>query len=252
MATLAAPPRRPGVSKRAEHLFYTFYMTALVAVIFAGFAPSFYLRGIAPSAAPLDELRAAMIVHGLMMSAFMLAFPVQAWLAGQRRLKAHVALGKAAFALGVVLLPVAYVTGAGSYHAARPGISDAMAVSFMVLPLFGVVTLGIGLWIAWAKRYEAQTHKRLMIAIACAMTDPAIFRMPIWVQGPEGLLFIQAVMLATLIPLWLWDLITLRRVHKGTLIGSGLFVGVVVLRTLAMPTAAWAAVVHALPLYGVR
>jgi hypothetical protein len=257
MATTApaAPLRRgaarPRVSKRAEHLFFSAYMVALIAVIFAGFAPSFYLRGVAPAPAPLAPLRPDMVVHGILASLFMLAFPVQAILAARRRMKAHILLGNWAFALGAMLVPLGYVTGAGAYHAVRPvPIPREMLEGFLVLPLFGMAFLAIALAVAWRSRFDGQTHKRLMVALACLMADPAIFRLPIWTMGPEGLLFIQALMLATLVPLWLWDVCTIGRIHRGTMIGSGLFAGEVVLRTLAMPTAAWASLIHALPLYG--
>lgn len=226
-------------------------MLALVAVIFAGFAPSFYLRGIAPAVAPLAPLRWDMIVHGILASVFMAAFPAQSWLAASGRIKAHIVLGKWAFRLGAVLVPLGYVAGANAYHAVRPvPIPREMLEPFIAFPLFGCLFLGIALLVAWRRRFDGPTHKRLMVAMACLMADPAIFRLPIVEQGPTGLLVIQALMLGTLLPLWLWDIATFGRVHRGTAIGSAIFAGEVVLRTLVMPTATWAALVHALPLYG--
>lgn len=243
---------RPGSSSRTrEQRFFTGYMLTIIAIIFAGFAPSFYLRGIAPAPAPLAPLRWDMIVHGILASLFMAAFPVQTWLAGRGRIKAHIMLGKWAFALGAVLVPLGYLAGAQAYHAVRPvPIPREMLEPFMAFPLFGSVFLGIALLVAWRRRFDGPTHKRLMVAMACLMADPAIFRLPIVEQGPAGLLIIQILMLATLVPLWIWDIATLGRAHRGTVIGSIIFAGEVALRTLVMPTAAWAAVVHTLPLYG--
>lgn len=245
----AARRHRP---RTREHVFFGGYMVAIVAIIFAGFAPSFYLRGIAPAATPLAPVRWDMAIHGVLASLFMLAFPLQAWLAARGRIQAHITLGKWTFLLGAALVPLGYVIGAGAYHAVRPvPIPREMLEPFMVLPLFASLFLGVALWVAWRRRFDGPTHKRLMVAIACLMADPAIFRLPIVEPGPNGFLAIQALMLATLLPLWLWDLATLGRVHRGTAIGSALFTGEIIVRTLVMPTSAWAALVHALPLYGI-
>ncbi|WP_156256652.1 hypothetical protein [Sandarakinorhabdus oryzae] len=234
-----------------EHLFFTGYMMAALLVIFVGFAPSFYLRGLVPSAAPLAPLRIDTIVHGVLASLFMLAFPLQAMLAATGRIRAHVALGKWAFACGAALVPMAYVVGAQAYHAIRPvPFPREMLEGLVALPLFGSLALGLTLWLAWRRRFDGPAHKRLMVALACQLADPAIFRLPISPLDPMGLLVIQAIMLATLAPLWIWDVATRGRIHRWTLIGSLIFMGEVVARTLVMPASAWATLVHALPLYG--
>lgn len=254
--TMAAGRRKASATpmsgrRRAEHQFFTGYMIAVILVIFAGFAPSFYLRGIVAPPTPLAPLRWDMIVHGVLASLFMIAFPLQAWLAASKRIKAHIAVGKWVFAIGAVLVPLGYVTGAFAYHAVRPvPIPREMMVSFVALPLFASLSLALTLWVCWRCRYDGAVHKRLMVALACQMADPAIFRLPIVTLDPAGLIIIQVIMLATLIPLWMWDLATIGRIHRGTLLGSAIFAGEIVLRTVLMPTAAWSAVVHALPLYG--
>ncbi|MFT3810131.1 MAG: hypothetical protein QM698_09455 [Micropepsaceae bacterium] len=247
----AKPRTKTPGSRRAESVFITAYLTVLIAIIFIGFSPSFYLRGVVEPAAPLAPLRIETIVHAALASVFMIAFPLQGFLAARRRMKAHIRIGRWAFVLGAVLVPIGYVAGAGAYHAVRPvPVPREMMEAFVSLPLFGSAALALALWLGWRSRLDGATHKRLIVTLACMMADPAIFRLPIWTMGPEGLVFIQAVMLATLAPLWIWDLATLRRIHKGTLIGSAVFAGEVVLRTLIMPTEGWTALVHALPLYG--
>lgn len=234
-----------------EHVFFTGYMLILIGLIFAGFAPSFYLRGVITPAAALTPLRPDIVVHGILASLFMLAFPVQAWLAARRRFKAHIRIGNWAFALGASLVPLGYVAGAGAFHAVRPvPIPPEMAAAFVAFPLFGSLFLGLALWGAWRTRFEGATHKRMMVALACQMADPAIFRLRLFELDAGGLIAVQILMLATLMPLFLWDIGKLGRIHRGTLIGSGIFVGEVILRTLVMPTDAWAAFVHALPMYG--
>lgn len=241
--------RRAALS--AESKFFTGYMLCILTVIFVGFAPSYYLRGIAPAAAPLAPLRPDTVIHGALASLFMLAFPFQAWLAARRRFKAHIRVGNWAFLIGALLVPLGYLVGARAYHAARPvPIPSELAEAFMVFPLFGSLSMGLTLWLAWRTRCDGATHKRMMVALACQMADPAIFRLPIFEMNPSGLVATQILMLSTLIPLLLWDVGKLGRIQRGTIIGSTIFVGDIVLRTIVMPTATWTDIVHALPMYG--
>lgn len=249
----AREPKRASPSAGAAHLFFTGYMTIICAIIFLGFAPSFYLRGLAPSAAPLAPLRWDMAAHGVLASLFMLAFPAQSWLAARGRMNAHIAVGKWAFVLGALLVPLGYLVGARAYHAERPvPIPADLVEAFVALPLFGSAFLGLALWLAWRHRFNGAAHKRMMVCIACQMADPAIFRLPIFEMGPAGIAAIQGLMLATLLPLWLWDFATMGRIHRGTVVGSAIFASELCLRTLIMPTGAWAGLVHSLPLYGLR
>lgn len=245
----AAPSRAQ--ARSAENRFYTAYLIALVLLIFAGFAPSFYLRGAVPAPAPLGPLQPLVIAHGVIATLFMLAFPVQGILAAKGKLRQHMALGKMALLLAATMIPLAYVMGAGAYHGHRE-MGDAMVTAFVALPLFGVVTLVLALPIAWATRFDGQTHKRFIVCLACMMADPAIFRLPVLGVQDAGIIGAQTVMILTLVPLWIRDLAVDGKAHKGTLIGSGLFVGIIVTRTLLMPTQAWADLIHALPLFGLR
>lgn len=243
--------RAPRADRRSENRFFTGYVIALTALIFAGFAPTFYLRGIMPAQAALTPLMPLTIAHGIIATLFMAAFPLQGLLAGLGRIRQHMLVGKAALGLAASMIPLGYVMGAASYHG-HPEMDDAFATAFTALPLFGSVTLAIALPLVWFTRFEAQTHKRLIVCLACMMADPAIFRLPLVGARDAGLLIAQLIMVLTLVPLFVRDLVVDGRIHRGTLMGAGLFAAIMVVRTLVMPTAAWAEVVHALPLYGMR
>jgi hypothetical protein len=247
VAADAAPASaQPGRGARAERRFYTGYTLVILAAIVIGFAPSFFLRGLVEPFVPLKPLRPAVLLHGLVTTAWVLLFPLQAWLisAGKRTL--HVQLGKVGFVLGALITVSAYVVAMGLYREpAAPPLTPAMTV---VLPLADVMTLCVLLPLAWVRRRDAQAHKRLMLIIGCLLCGAAIFRLPIWNRGDvAGILVIHVFLLATVLPLWLWDWRTRGKPHRATILGSGILAVDMFGRLAIAQTAAWAAFVRALP-----
>ncbi len=254
VARHGAPDRTHPSSRRAmEHRFFTTYLVALILVIFLGFAPTFYLRGIMPPYAPLRPLRPEVIAHGVLAAAFLLAFPLQAWLIATNRRALHILVGNWAFALGVAMLPLGYVIALTNYHslAGAPLPPPLVPATISSAPLLDVVALATLLWIGWQRRHEAQVHKRLMVMMACGLSDPGISRLPLGLgDGIAGVLLSSALVFATTLPLWGWDLATRRRLHWATVLGSALLGGKLVLRLLIGTTPGWIAFVAMLPGFG--
>jgi hypothetical protein len=65
---------------RAERRFFSGYTLAILLAIVIGFAPSFFLRGLVEPFLPLKPLRPAVLVHAVLTTAWVLLFPLQAWL----------------------------------------------------------------------------------------------------------------------------------------------------------------------------
>src|SRR5690606_10212088 len=144
MGTAAADlPVREAPAKRTERRFFSFYTLALAAIVFAGFAPSFYVRGIVEPYHPLAPLRPEVVLHGFLAGAFMLMFPLQSWLIATNRRALHMKIGNWGFVLGLLMLPVGYVVAAGTYHAVAP-LEDSLGFSaamIMAAPLPDLVVL---------------------------------------------------------------------------------------------------------------
>ena len=248
-ADSVASSAQPGRAARAERRFYTGYTLAILLAIVIGFAPSFFLRGLVEPFAPLKPLRPAVLVHGVVATALILLFPLQAWWISAGRRGLHQQLGRLGFALGAAATVTAYVVAMGLYREpAAPPLTPALNV---VLPLTDAATLCVLLPLAWARRMDAQAHKRLMLVIACLLCGAAIFRLPIWDRsGIAGFVVIHLALFATLLPLWLWDLRTRGRLHRATVLGSGILAIDMFGRLLIAQTAAWAAFVRLLPGFG--
>lgn len=245
----ATRARSSGASKQAEHRFYAYYLTALTVAVVIGFGPSFFARGLVPPFGPLRPLRAIVIVHGLLATSWMLLFPLQAWLISAGRRTLHMQIGKLGFAIAACMVATTYALAIHLYHETPPpGLTPALNVA---LPLTDFFTLLALVPLAWLNRFDMQAHKRLMTVIACLLAGAAIFRVPFFDRGSMGGIFIAHLALyATLIPLWLWDVYALRRLHRATLIGSLILAVDMFGRLLVAPRSAWPAFVTILPGFG--
>lgn len=246
----APVPDAKRIRKGTESRFFSAYMIAIALIIFVGFAPTFFLRNIVPAATPLEPLRYMAIVHGLLATAVVVLFPLQSALiaSGQRQL--HVGLGNWGFFLAAVLAPTIYVAGAFAYHALpADGPLPPMAVAGLSLLPLPIYCLALAL--AWQKRFDAQSHKRLMVLLACFLSSAALVRIPIWPPAPLGLLISQGVWVGLALPMWIWDLWAFRRVHPMTLIFTGCLIIQSLINALVPMTAWWPVIVQSLPGYGV-
>jgi len=103
MATIVEPVADRRASERK---FYSRMAIFLVVVVFLGFAPSFYLRGIVPEyPRPNPTLPPSVIFHGLMFTLWMALLVLQTQLIATRRTETHMKLGKATVLVAIALLP---------------------------------------------------------------------------------------------------------------------------------------------------
>jgi len=240
---VASPAAEPSARKRAERRFFSGYMIAIAAVIFVGFAPSFFLRGIVPSA-PLPPLRETAIIHGVMATALVLIFPLQASLIAYGKRDLHIRLGQVGFVVAALMIPVIYVIGAFAYHRQEASIPPfaVAGLSLLILPLY---TLALAL--AWRFRFDAQSHKRLMILVALLLSSAAVVRLPIWNHPLSSTL----AWIAMIVPLWLWDMTATRRIHRMTLFSTAALIFQGAVNALVLPSMAWQDLVKVIPGYGI-
>jgi uncharacterized membrane protein YozB (DUF420 family) len=228
-----SPPR---TSRSGGGGLYAWVGLAAAVIIFAGFARTFYLRSV--SGAP--PLSALLLVHGIVMTAWVVLFFAQVRLIALGRMALHRRLG--AFGLIVAVL-VLFVGVAATVDAGRRGVSPAMGVApltFMAIPLFDLpvfaVLVGVGLW----KRRRPDIHKRLMLLATLGLLTPGIARIPLAIiqqGGPPVFFGLSFLLVAGCIAI---DTIRSRRVHPAFMWGAALMVFMLPVRLLVSETAAWA------------
>lgn len=114
------------------HYFFCFAAAGLaIAIIFAGFAKTFYLRPFFP-ASPLSD---SLLVHGVVMSLWLALLVAQVMLVAVGRTDLHRRLGRAGLILALLVVGVRIST---AIDAARRSASPAAGVTplmFIAVPL---------------------------------------------------------------------------------------------------------------------
>ncbi len=197
-----------------DRIYYTGMAVACAAIVFAGFAPSFYLRS--GTAAPLSALR---IIHGTVFTAWMVLFAAQTSLIAANRRSLHRRLGifGVALAAAMTVLGVAMALQAVIDNPIRPGRDPR---SFAAVPLFDILFFVPLVILGVRHRRVPETHKRLFLIATISMVGAAAGRFPL--TRIYGLVFPYAIVDALLLTGIVFDLATRRRIHPVYLIGSSL------------------------------
>ena len=244
MATQAV--RKTRQTLWAERAFYLTMMVAIFALVVWGFAPSFYLRGfLTPPASYIDRpdwMRWAFIVHGVLATLWLVLFATQTVLIGRKQLRLHKSIGRSVFPLYFAIIAVGFVVG---FLGARYGFHNVPfdSVTFSALPWLVIIVFALLGWAALNERRDPQRHKRLMLLATIAIADAGVARvtffhgyLPPWMSATVLLL----------IPLLIWDLATLRRIHRTTVMGGLLVASALLLAVPIGMTKPWHAAVGAL------
>lgn len=235
MATLAQ--RRPAAS--ADRWFFTSMALLMLALVFIGFAPSYYLSGILKPPPGLKPATTLVHVHAFLFSAWMLLFVLQTQLVAWRRTDLHRLLGTIGFLILPVMIVIATVSALHGVHRAS-GPPMIPPLTFLAVPLLDVPVFALLIGGALANRRTPQMHKRLMFIAMIGMMSPAIGRMPLPPPfvGPVAIFVLPDLFLFALV---LFDLMIMGRVHRATVWGGLLLVGSQVLRVLVWETEGWLA-----------
>jgi len=194
----------------------------MLALVFAGFARSFFLH----AAFGTRPLTGFLIVHGLLMTAWMVLLVVQSALIAGRRVSWHRRLGLFGGALAGVLVPLAFmVIVADARRQMGPG--DTMVglfVAFDGLHLLAFTALtGAGL----ALRERPAVHKRLMVFGTLNLLPPALGRLAAReLPGAEVPAAVLAVMVGLILAFAAADAGVSRRWRRVDLVGAAVSVAV--------------------------
>jgi hypothetical protein len=245
-ASLDALPRNTPVAapthhaRRSERRFFSGMAVALLITVFAGFAPTYYLRGTFGS----PQLTPLLLVHGFAFSAWMVLLVVQTSLVAANRIDIHRRLGVAGGALAVLMMVLgAYVAisrTASGQVLSPPGISP---LAFLTVPLAAIVVFPVLLGSAMWFRKRPGIHKRLVLIATLELVMAAVGRLPGIFNplGPIALgvagLFVVTDLL--LVPIAVYDWRSRGRIHPATLWGGAFFIVSQPLRGLLGTTAAW-------------
>jgi hypothetical protein len=219
--------------------FHLIAITAIAALVFIGFARSFYLKFWFDTP-PLTRL---LHLHGAMFTAWLALHYTQARLIAAHRVDLHMRLGIAGAVLGFSMF---FVGVAAAVQSAALGHqpTDAPPLVFMSLPIGTITVFALLLASALVMRRRADWHKRLMLLATFALIIPAAARLSIYFVGRP---LPQVGIVATiLLVAWCWieDRRRIGRVHPAYKIAGTLLILSLPARMLMGYTETWQQFAH--------
>lgn len=222
--------------RRRERWFYLSMTLAIVVTVCAGFAPTYYLRPYF-TAAPLVPL---LHLHGLVFSTWVALFLVQTTLVAAHRTDIHRRLGIAGGVIAVLMVVVGVTTAVirAKQGATPPGGPDPLV--FLVVPLGDMLVFSLLVSAGFYFRRRPDVHKRLMLLSFISILAAAIARLPFAIlqAGPPAFFGLTDLFVLACV---VYDLITLRRVHRATLLAGLVIIMSQPLRLIIGGTGAWLA-----------
>jgi hypothetical protein len=220
-------------ARAADRWIYVFMAASFIAYTLIGFVPDSLQKMAAVAGGQRPPFPAVLHAHAILMGAFLMLLFTQALLAATGRLQYHRALGITAFVLGPALVVVGFLLVPTMYHQVwgmaqsappeiRPMIEQGLREfdNIMLIQLRVGVLFPIFLAIALAARKsDAGLHKR-MILLAVATALPAAFDRMTWVPTslPDNALTVELYPVLAIAPMFAWDLVRRRAVHKAYVI----------------------------------
>jgi hypothetical protein len=216
MSSIAIEPAGPG------RRFFVIMASAVIVTVFAGFAPTFYLRGAFTQSRPMSLL---LHVHGIAFSAWVIVFLIQTTLiaSGSRRL--HQRLGW--FAVGIAATMVVLVVAAMIEQLRRVGGFPPPPLA-LALSTFDIIVFAVLVGAAIYYRNQPAWHKRFMLSATILLLGAPVFRVVIHYFGITDMSKVGIVSTllvdAFFLPCFAYDLLTRRRIHPAYFVALTLIV----------------------------
>lgn len=237
-----------GSQTRRDNYFFFVYALFLLSVVILGFAPSLFLR----FAFETPSIPFYLHLHGAILTGWFIWVVAQAWLIRINNPALHMKLGyfAAAYGFAVVVgglmatvnvvsrdfgLDLTFDTDMADVDPALGiGISYLTFISGVVWAnIVSVTTFAILLASAVIFRSNSAAHKRLILIATVSILGPALARISrLEILGGEQGPFIPAALLTLLAAIIVYDLITLKNVHKASLAGIVFAVTLSILGTM--------------------
>ena len=229
-ATTAAELRP---ARRAHHGFYAWAGAAAFAIVFAGFARTYYLK-VFFGAPALPWL---LHFHGMLMTSWFVLFFAQTYLIAAHRVPLHRRLGVFGATLAILIVTVGATVALrfGAREMDKPQFGDPPALAFMGFLFAALLLFTMLVGAALLLRRRREYHKRLMLLSCLSMIGPGLTRIPfnhvpallfLRTGGSSGLFGLDLLVLYACVAYDTWRH---RRLHPAFAIG------VLLLAALNMP-----------------
>jgi uncharacterized membrane protein YozB (DUF420 family) len=205
-----------GVTFRGR-LFFVVMACAVMAAVFVGFAPTFYLRGSFVQTRPMSAL---LHVHGIVFSAWIALFLVQSLLIARGSRRLHRRLGWLGAMIAVAMVILVLAANVEELRRVNGFPSPPLALS---LSLFDITAFALLVGAALYLRKRADWHKRFMLSATIVLLGAPMFRAAANLIGRSDMERVSIVgtllVDAFFVPCLIYDLYTRRRIHPAFAVG---------------------------------
>lgn len=216
-----------------DRWIFVFTAACFIAIVVAGFIPDSFEKLAAIQAGQRPPFPVILHVHAVLMASYLLLLLGQAVLVAMDKRKCHMQLGITAAVLfpalvvaGIVLAPTMYHQVWNAAQSAPPPMrqtfqgflrsaDDILLLQLRVGFLFAVLT-----WIALrARTRDSGLHKRLLLLASTPPVVAAFDRIQ-WLPNsmPHSPLASDTYVLLAVAPMFIWDLVRNRALHRAYLI----------------------------------
>jgi hypothetical protein len=219
--------------RRYDHLFFSITALLILITVVVGFAPSYYLAGLyrAPVPSPIIHF------HAAAFTCWILLLVTQTSLVSAGRVDIHRRLGIAGFLLACAMVVLGLLAATNALvRGFGPRGGDPKA--FFVTPVTDMLVFSVLVAAAVYQRRNAMAHKRIIFGATVALMTAPIARWHFALvhhNARHAELFSYLFLLFLLI----YDLWSLRKVHRATLLASGFLVFMQEISVHIGRTAAW-------------
>lgn len=229
---LSGTPRAHAI----DRWIYVFTAASFVVIVLAGFIPSSLAKIAAVEAGERPPFPLVLHLHAILMGSFLLLLLAQTTLVATGRCDLHRRLGLLAMVIAPALVVVGFILAPTTYHgiwnAALAPSEAREQLRQLILHLDNVMLLQLRVGILFplflvialrARNTDAGLHKRMMILATATALAAGIDRIP-WLPTtlPGSPLAPDLYTLLAVSPMFFWDVIRNRAVHKAYWIWLGL------------------------------
>lgn len=213
-----------------DRWIYVFMAALFIVITLTGFVPDSLTKITAIEAGERPPFPLVLHAHSILMGSFLLLLLTQTTLAATGRLEYHRRLGVAAVVLAPALVVAGFILVPTMYHQIWNGLQAAPAEAQagiqeglrqfnnimlaqirigILFPLFILIALMV-------RKSDTGLHKRMMF-LAVAIALPAAFDRIMWLPHtlPDSPLSPDLYVLLAVAPMFIWDLVRTRSVHKA-------------------------------------
>jgi len=247
---LSGTPRAHAI----DRWIYVFTAASFIVITLTGFIPDSIGKIAAVQAGQRPPFPIVLHMHAVLMGSFLLLLFTQTWLMATGRRDLHMRLGVLGMILAPLLVIVGFILAPTMYHQVWEGAQhapspmrealqdrlhwlDNILIFQIRIGLLFPLFLAIGLK---ARGRNAGMHKRMMI-LATAVALPAGIDRITWLPTtmPDSPLAPDLYTLLVVSPMFLWDVIRNRYVHKAYWIWLGVLLASTVVVNALWDTPWW-------------